>query len=227
MSASANAGSQRIELPELLGEYHFDGGDSSRKFVHLDTLYGVLGVSRARVVLTGTLHPGKAHGDGVILAATDFELPGRTSATFVTPGGGFVGFGLPAEGPFVVDETFLGPFYNVIPLPCPCGGQPEFDPLISFEIRPSLLTQYPPALESAPVPRFETDGMIVDVPIVANVSEAYLLVSGVGVAPEPHSIWLAMAAAAALVIASSDFPRQRNVLHRRRYSRVKLGPKRT
>ena len=148
----------------------------------------------------GNRSPGKAHGDGILRQPVQFELvPSiRAFPSFAQI------FYIPSEsveGAFRIDDVYMDPFSPyVTPLPMP-GGYPPISFDVSFGLGPSLSTEFPPLL-SPPLPgqpNLWTDGTIVDTPIVANVTEAYILLEGPGIVPEPATV--AMAAVAALIVA--------------------------
>ena len=73
---------------------------------------------------------------------------------------------------------------------------------VSFAVTPSLvvLAGLPPVID----PRTQilnTEGYIVDIPIVGHVTEAYLVLEGPGIVPEPQSWLLIACGTVALVVA--------------------------
>jgi hypothetical protein len=61
----------RYDLPELLGEQRFDGTRQFGNSSQVDTPFGFYTVEQARLVIEGSVVPGKAHGDGVIRQPLD------------------------------------------------------------------------------------------------------------------------------------------------------------
>jgi PEP-CTERM motif len=193
-SLPAVAGSVRYDLPELLGNHVWDGSDvfDLGQIAHVDTPYGFYSVRQARLVVEGFATLGRAHGDGVLRQDVEFELlpvvnayPSFAQIIYLPTG--------PTIGAFDIDYVYPNPFVpEVTPLPNP-DGYPPVSFQVLFSLGPRLETEIPPLLE--PVDPGELDlwvrGVVLDDPIVANVTEAYIILEGPGVVPEPTSIVLA------------------------------------
>lgn len=192
VSPLAWASTIRYELPQLIGEHRFDGNTEYHfgQIAHVDTPFGFYSVAEARLVVEGSVTAGKAHGDGIIRQALEFALEPSVSAlpSFVHS----LTFSTKATiGEFRIGETYAHPFApETIPLPNPDGYPPlSFD--VRFAVGPSFVTNYPPAIEPRPELLRTMDGIIVDVPIVANVTTAYIVMEGPGVVPEPDGAVIA------------------------------------
>jgi len=213
----ATAGSKRYDLPELLGAHEFDGtpDDYLGPIAYVDTPYRYFEVRHAKVVLVGKAVAGKGHGDGILRQNVDFDLlpyviavPSFTHS-FVFPAQSTV-------GPIGQSEEYLDPFSpEVYPLP----GPDDYPP-VSFNVRlsinPSFENVFPPLIEPLGPGEFViwNEGLIIDQPIVATITEAYVLLDGPGVVPEPASA--ALAAIAFLLIGgrirTTGFARASQVL---------------
>lgn len=197
------AGTVRFSLPELLGDYLYDGykpglSDYSRS-TSIDTPFGLLSVREATVVIAGTITPGQAQGDGILRQSDRVELLASAQTGFFGPNAGFAHLDPePDSGAFRVEQTFTGPFVSVIPLPGP-GPRPHFSFSVNFAIGPHY-TVLPPRIGPPGNSLDIDDGIIIDIPITAEVTEAYVLLHGhnIGV-PEPHSLALAALGAVALM----------------------------
>jgi hypothetical protein len=185
-STAAYGGSIRYELPELLGEHSYDGGLSLfNALQHIDTPFGFYDIDEARLVIVGHVVPGLARGDGIIREATSFMLlpsVGATpsfarSITLTTE---------PTPESFRQESIYPNPFVpETTPLPNP-DGYPPVSLYVSLLVTPAFGTQYPPLI--APQVDLLSNGIIVDQPIVANIDQAYIVLSGANIVPEPGSI---------------------------------------
>jgi hypothetical protein len=188
--SAAAGGTVRYDLPVLLGEHVFDGSDSDPfgPVSYVDTPFGFYSVSRARLVVEGFVTPGRAHGDGVLRQDIEFELLPDVGAlpSFARN----VTFSIESTiGSFQIEEVYPDPFVpEVTPLPNP-DGYPPISFYVRFSVGPSWETEIPPLLEPVEPGDFFlwTDGIIVDEPITAHVTQAYILFEGPGVVPEPTS----------------------------------------
>jgi len=184
----SNAGVVRYHLPELLGKHVYDG---SEKFyfaatTQIDTPFGYYSVKQARLVVVGTVTTGKARGDGVLREAIDFDLKPSVfaGATFANSA---IYSNTSTPYVFRIDQVYPNPFVpNVTPLPNPDGYPPiSFQVFLSVGI--SATSDFPPLL-TPPLPGtvvFETDGLTIEAPIVANIVEVYVLMEGPEIVPEP------------------------------------------
>lgn len=186
----ASGGTFRYDLPELLGEYRFDGGDDYSKRVEIDTPFNLTGVSRAIFFIEGSITPGVARGDGVVFEPDEFELVPSFYVFYGFPNSGFLTFPVETHSPFRINETFTGPFYSVTPLPNPVEPPPVF----SFQVRPgagpAISTLYPDHVDPNDVILNTFDAIVIETPIIAHVTEAYVILTGNSVVPEPHACFL-------------------------------------
>jgi hypothetical protein len=193
-------GSFRYELPELLGEKQFDGTHRIGSVAHIDTPFGFYDVSQARLVVEYMVTAGRARGDGMLREPTEFVLK-----PFVVPHPSFSNtFDLafePTIGTLRLDQTYAHPFApNMTPLPNPDGYPPQsFSVTMLMSL--SFLTEFPAAISPSDEFLDATDGIIVDVPIVVNVTRAYIIMEGPDVVPEP--IGYLQLIVGAVVLASS------------------------
>ena len=194
-AATALGGSVRYDLPQLLGEYTFDVTstfDVSRS-VDLNTAFGFYSVSEARVVVSGYATSGKGRGDGVYREATEFELLPTLAASFgPILGRHIIDFAPPPTvGAFQIEKVFTYPFVpETTPLPNPDGH-----PLISAVAGLSLglngfLTNFPALIGQPPDLFLARDGIVVVDPIRASITDAYVILEGPGVVPEPSTVCL-------------------------------------
>jgi hypothetical protein len=199
LSRSTLAGAIRYELPELLGEHRYDGTTHIGGFAHVDTPFGFYAADQARLVIVGSVQPGRARGDGVIREALEFDLE-----PFVQAGASFKDTYLigttPTIGAFSFDELYYAPFApETTPLPNP-NGYPPISFTVGLGLSLSFSTKIPPKVDPNS-PYFDaTDGIIVDEPIIANVVQAYVILSGRTIVPEPSSTLVALSAMAGLVV---------------------------
>lgn len=193
LGSAALGGTIRYDLPELLGEHRYDGttGSFLYAYAHFDVPFNVYSLQQARLVIEGSVQPGKARGDGIIRQALEFDLdPSVTvTASFETI---FLLWAAPTTSSFRIDEIYPYPFVpNTTPMPNPAGYPPRS---YSIGLSPamSLSTNLPPIID--PVSDFYNafDGVIVDVPIIANVTTAYIELSGPAIVPEPSTAVMAL-----------------------------------
>lgn len=211
--SAARGGTMRYDLTELLGEHRFEGekpfpelqlsrhGISSfdTQFINtIDTPFETPGVSKATLVINGNLLPGNARGGGIDLDQTEFVLQPRFRAFH-----GFSSFSNatnPAAqtGLIRINETFAGPFSSgltVLPFGTIGTGGPLFTFSVIANIDPGPSTRYPPRHYSLPYigmknigPKWPPhSGYLVVTPIIANITEAYVVLEGSSVVPEPSS----------------------------------------
>jgi hypothetical protein len=137
-------------------------------------------------VIKGTLSGGRAHGDGVTRENQSFDL--LPSYQWLSNFGDFYSLNnTKPEGDFVADIEFNAyPFLRSLrPL------DPVRDPIalasfsIGFRAMPSISTQYPLFLNPVDNQVDFGQGIIIDVPVRANVTEAYIVLSGPAIVPEP------------------------------------------
>ncbi len=111
----------------------------------------------------------------------------------------------PTPTAFRFDNSFSYPFApEITPLPNP-DGYPPMSFNVMLTISPGFTTQFPPALDPKPEFLLATDGVIVDTPIVANITEAYIIFDGSGIVPEPASWQLALIGTLALKLLRPQY----------------------
>ncbi len=199
---SAYSGSIRYELPNLLGEHEFDGNfnlfDAGQV---VDTPFGFYEVEQARLVIQGRISSGMARGDGVIREATEFELlpsvgarPSFANSIEIQTE--------PTPESYRIDTLYANPFVpETTPLPNP-GGYPPVSFSVFLSVTPAFGTQYPPRLIDPPADTLTVyDGILVDVPIVAEIEQAYIVLSGASIVPEPGGLALLCGSLGLLVAA--------------------------
>jgi len=189
-SSRLQAGTFRYELPELLGELRYDIEKTSLVDVSIATPFGLTGVSKATFIIEGSITRGKARGDGVIFEATEFELEPAFAVGYEFPNSGFGTLPLLQPSSFRIVETFNGPFYSVTPLPGPGVSTPPFSFSVTASVGPAITTMYPDRIDSQTDPIDLPVGFVVETPIIANVTEAYVVLEGSSVIPEPNSCTL-------------------------------------
>jgi hypothetical protein len=200
LSGTAAGGSIRYELKELLGQHVYDGTSSWTSLVQrIDTPFGYEwpGIDESRVVIEGRVTTGRAHGDGVTLENTSFNL-----LPLVTVGGASfqnsislspISYYTPEV--FRLEQINTDPFrHETIPMPNPMGYPPlSFE--VALSIGPAFASflhgprRYDPILTGTDV----GVGYIVDIPIIATIERAYVILTGPGVTvPEPSGVVVAM-----------------------------------
>lgn len=186
LPSASFGGTVRYDLPELLGEHRYDGTTYTGGFAQVDTPYGFYTVQQARLVIAGSVQVGKARGDGIIREPLEFDLE-----PFVQAGASFkrtyvLGV-TPTIGQFTIDEIHASPFVpETTPLPNP-DGYPPISFTVGLGLTLSFSTNIPPKIHPNSPYYDATDGVIVYVPIIANVTTAYIEFSGPGVVPEPST----------------------------------------
>jgi len=191
LSDSTYGGTIKYELPELLGQHHYDGSEQTPfgRVAHVNTSFGFYSIAEAKVVVEGSVTSGTAHGDGILREPLEFVLEPSVSAhpSFARS----ISFSTePVIGAFRIEEVYSDPFWpEITPLPNPAGYPPVSFYVPFFVGLNEFSTDFPPRLKPAKPGEliFATDGMIVDEPIVANVTTAYILLSGPDIVPEPAS----------------------------------------
>ena len=210
-STSAHGGSIRYELPNLIGEHQYDGSQPSflGRVAFVDTPFRFYSVTEARLVVEGHVAPGEARGDGIMREAVGFELlPSVASQpsfsnTFAIPV-------QPTSANFRLEQVYPYPFVpQTTPMPNP-DGYPPISFYVQVSVGPTFSTDYPPLL-TPPEPGelvFAEDGIIVDVPIIAEITNAYIVLSGPSIVPEPTSLVAAVIAFSALLITTTRLTRR-------------------
>jgi len=187
----AQGGSIRYDLPNLLGQHVYDGSFNLFDAVQrIDTPFGFYDVEEAKLVVEGRVSSGQARGDGIIREATEFELLPRVgvrpsfanSIEIQTE---------PTPESFRIETLYPNPFVpDTTPLPNPDGSQPvSFSVFLS--VTPAFANQFPPLLIEPPADTLTPEnGIVVDVPIVAEIEQAYIVLSWAKIVPEPGSMAL-------------------------------------
>lgn len=197
--AIAYGGSIRYELPALLGEHRYDGALSFFNAIQeIETPFGFHEIEEARLVVAGTVSNGQVRGDGIIREETSFELlpsvnarPSFANTIDISTE--------PTPGVFHFETPYPDPFTpTVTPLPKP-SGFPPITFWVYLGVSPALGTQFPSLIERTG--DVLSSGIIVDVPIVAEINQAYIVLSGASILPEPGSLALACGALALIVAA--------------------------
>ncbi len=185
-TSTAYAGSVRYELSSLLGEHTYTGDLAFFNAAsQVDTPFGFYAVEEATLVIEGSVSQGIAHGDGVIREDITFDLFPSVS---VRPT-----FDLsidtstdPTPATFRFETTYSYPFVpDTTPLPNH-DGYPPVSFAVYLSVGPSFGTQFPPLL--GPPDDILSPGIIVDVPIIAQITTAYIVLSGANIIPEPSGI---------------------------------------
>ena len=187
-------GTLRYDLPELLGEHSYDGTTYLGGLAHVDTSFGFGTVQQARLVISGSVQPGKARGDGVIREALEFELEPFVQAVASFRGASVQLPVTPTIGSFTIDEIYPNPFVpKTTPLPNP-GGYPPISFSVGLGLNFTISTNIPPNIDPGSPFNDATDGIIIDEPIIANITTAYIEFQGAAIVPEPSSVTIAIAA---------------------------------
>jgi len=184
-SNAAYGGSIRFELPALLGEHTYDGGLAIINAVaQLETPFGFYSVEEATLIVEGQVSSGLAHGDGIIRESTSFDL--LPSVSIRPSFGRSIDISTePTPAMFRFETTYPYPFVpETTPLPNP-GGYPPVSFGVNLSVGPTFGTIY-----FNPTVGTLSTGYIVDVPIVAHIETAYIILSGSSIVPEPSSIAL-------------------------------------
>jgi hypothetical protein len=217
-ATTASAGSVRIELPDLVGDYNFvptsdwlnQGFDASRSVV-IPTQYGFYSISTAIVVVEGTVAAGRAHGDGVLREATEFDLIPSVRASLnafrsvdylVTD---------PFLGAFHIEKAYEAPYVpEITPLPNP-DGYPPIEIRVGAHVGLNdFYTNFPPYIGTPPDGLYIRDGLIVDQPIAGRITSAYLILNGPDIVPEPPAMILLIGGA---MLACANSRRSRGAVH--------------
>jgi hypothetical protein len=184
----ARGGSIRYELPAFLGEHSYDGSlVIFNAAAQVDTPFGFYALEEATLVVEGSVSQGIARGDGVIRENVAFDL---LPNVFVRPNfdNSIVISAEPTPPRFRFETKYSYPFIpETIPLPNP-DGYPPVSFAIYLSVSPSFGTQFPPLFD----PSLDTlsNGIVVDIPIVAHIESAYIVLTGASIVPEPSSIAL-------------------------------------
>lgn len=205
---NAFGGSIRYDLTSLLGEYRYD--ESGSRYVDgvvsFEAPFNRYSVLEARLVLEGRVPLGRARGDGILREATSFDL--SPSIATLTSVGSTLEFSFQSVlEEFRLERVYPDPFVpSLIPLPNPLQ-KPSDVPPVTFEVQVSVMpafgTMYPPLF--APPERFgpvnTVDGIIIDTPLIAEITSAYIILSGPNIVPEPNGLVSAIILIFALVMA--------------------------
>lgn len=188
VSTSAYAGSIRYDLPNLVDQHVYDGSLSLFNAAEqIDTPFHFNEVEEARLVVAGRVSHGQAHGDGVAREDINFELLPTVSV--------FSSFAQSVEFPtettpatFRLEASYVDPFVpDLLPIPGP-GASPLVSFWISLLVQPSQETSFPPLLVEPSVDTtLPNSGVIIDEPIKATIEQAYIVLSGASIVPEPSS----------------------------------------
>lgn len=183
---AVRGGSIRYELPSLLGEQIYDGGLAIfNAAAEVDAPFGFYAVEEATLVVEGRVSQGIAHGDGVNRENTTFDLLPSVS---VRPSfDNSIEFSIePTPAMFRFETKYPYPFVpETTPLPNP-DGYPPVSFAVYLSVGPSFGTHFPPLID--PSIDMLSPGIIVDVPIVAQIDSAYIVLRGANVIPEPCSV---------------------------------------
>jgi hypothetical protein len=199
ITATVSAGTVRVALPQLLGEYtidNLDNGSFSRQF---QVMPGVshFGSERATIELKGSITYGRVRGDGVLRQSSETILDGGFGAWFRPSRDAIsldLGLSLLPEGEFQREWSFsvlFQPGLDDFPI---IGQTRVFRPTVAISFGPSWgrLSDEVPFL--MPVAQGETrdadDGLIVVEPVIGTITEAYLVIEHRFV-PEPSGLALA------------------------------------
>jgi hypothetical protein len=187
-SNAAYGGSIRYELHSLLGEHIYDGGLAIfNAATQIDTPFGFYAVEEATLVVEGRVSQGIAHGDGVIRENTIFDLLPSVS---VRPSfdNSIEISAEPTPATFRFETKYPYPFVpETTPLPNP-DGYPPVSFAVYLSVGPSLGSLFPVKFD--PVGDTLSNGIIVDVSIIAQIESAYIVLSSANIAPEPSGIAL-------------------------------------
>ncbi|MBA4107490.1 MAG: hypothetical protein C0485_17270 [Pirellula sp.] len=194
----AQAGSMRFELPELLGEHELttlaDGFPAGYVVTSttIQTPFYVYHVNSARLVIVGAATAGTIRGDGATRAAEEAAfLPRVTAQPQFYGGASVVHFSLdPPPSVISLDQSYSRPFVpGVTPLPGPGVVQQlraKFDVTLAMYPDSVALNSIPYLTESDPLAyRRQEEGLTVIESARARITEAYLILEGPGVVPEP------------------------------------------
>lgn len=188
LCGSAPGATIRYDLPNLLGEHLYDGDLTLFHAVQqVDTPFGFYAVEEATLVVEGRVSKGLAHGDGITREGTSFELlpnvnirPSFANSIELTT--------QPTPEIFRFETVYPNPFVpDITPLPNP-DGYPPVSFLVYLSVWPSASTQYPPLIN--PLDDVFSSGIIVDIPITATIEQAYIILSGASIVPEPSGLIL-------------------------------------
>lgn len=203
------ASSIRYELPSLLGEHIYDGSQTLwNAAAQVDTPFGFYAVEQATLVIEGSFSQGIARGDGVIRENTSFDLlpsvsvrPSFAQSIDISTE--------PTPPTFRFETKYPHPFVpETTPLPNP-DGYPPVSFVVYLSIGPAFGTVY-----FDPSVGTQSTGIIVNVPIVAHIESAYIILNGSSIVPEPSSI--ALICGLAVLIANCRSSRRQQVLARNR-----------
>lgn len=208
-AAISHAGSMRFELPELLGEHELttvaDGFPAGHVVTSatIQTPFYVYHVNSARLVVVGAATAGTMRGDGTTRAADDAAFLPRVTAQPQFYSGASIGHFSMDPPPSVIslDQSYSHPFVpSVTPLPGPGVIQElsaKFDVTLAMYPDSIALNSLPYLTEPDPLAyRRQDEGLTVIEPAKARITEAYLILEGPGVVPEPSGGMLAAMALA-------------------------------
>ncbi len=166
-SSAAHGGSIRYELPSLLGEHVYDGSLTLWNAAQVvDTPFDFYAAEEATLVVEGRVSQGVAHGDGVVRDSTTFDLLPSVSARPSFDHSIEISTE-PTPAIFRFETTYSYPFVpETTPLPNP-GGYPPVSFTVYLSVGPTFGTIY-----FDPSTGTQSTGIIVDVPIVAQIESA-------------------------------------------------------
>jgi hypothetical protein len=193
IGATVHAGTVRVPLPQLLGDYAIDRFDNGFFGRQIQVVPGVshFGSERATIELRGSITHGRVRGDGILRQNVEAILDGGFGAWFQPTHDGLsldLGLSLLPEGEFQRDWSFSVFFQPGID-DFPVIGEPRvFRPTVSVNFGPSWGRLYDEIPFLSPPTQGELrqseDGLIVVEPVVGTITEAYLLIEHRFV-PEP------------------------------------------
>jgi hypothetical protein len=178
---AAQGGSIRYDLPELLGQHYYGAHGLGGVGTERQTDFIGYSVTKSRLVIEGTIHPGKARGDGIFREPVEFDLiPIVGFSVGAIPGlfSPSVSMRFDADhvnlGPVLVDHTRILPFrWNITEL-----YDSSNDPPLLFGAELGLFDYFPAPFPAKIVadgePYYLMDGIIIDVPAYANITNAYV-----------------------------------------------------
>lgn len=211
VSGTAAGGSIRYELTELLGEHVYDGSSWTSVVQWIQTPFGYTwpGIDESRIVIEGRVTTGQAHGNGVFLENKSFHVLPLVSAGGATFNHTIALTPITAFTPetFRIEVINTDPFrHETPPLPNPSGNPPlSFQVALSVGAAPANLFHEPRRLDPILLtPNGDLgNAYVYDVPIVATIETAYVILTGPGVTvPEPSGV---VVAAGLLLIAVGQF----------------------
>jgi len=207
-ATTAAAGTVRIPIPQLLGDYSINSFEDGLPFGRqINVIAGVshFGSERATIELKGSIKYGKVRGDGVLRENTETVLDGGFSTWFQPTLDAIdldFGLSLLPDGDFQRSWSYSVQFQpGIDDFPCIGCGPRVFAPGVSVNFWPSqgrLFNEIPFLFPPAEGEFREVgDGLTIIEPAIGTVTEAYLVIEHRFI-PEPSTI--VFAAAGALLI---------------------------